>query len=302
MPRRLPGEHPVALEGPDIEAAARKAALGRHVIAVGPDADLRVVGSDRIVVRVLSLECIQEPPARERIGATRYRDALQVLVDRELTHEPTIGEAVVADDGVAVVVRLTASPKALPQRVDLGGAGEQIPALVVDGKGGVHHLDVVVRPDGADGVGRQDAGGADPVDIGADRGCGQRGGGRCRFQRGLRCAQEGIALFCRVVPRRGEVSVTFQILLDPDGLALAPDLHRGGQHERSRVVGDAGLRNAGLPDHRCADLVLSPGGRCNQRSDRENAGGIHGYTVWSLPRRNRCHVTVLLRFEGWKHC
>ena len=107
-----------------------------------------------------------------------------MLVDRELAHEPAIRKVVIADHGVAIVIRLASTAETLPQRVDLRRTREKIPAFVVNGQRRVHHLNVVVRSDSTDRVWRENPGSTDPVEIDAYSGSRERRSRRVhRFQR-----------------------------------------------------------------------------------------------------------------------
>ena len=120
------------------------------VVGVGPDAHLG------IVVEVGVLERVAIPGAGG-VGRDRDGDALHVGAggDGELAHHPAVGELVVGDDGIAVVVELAAAAEAGPQRIGRDRAGdERAVGLVKDGEVGVDPLHILRCADRAVGVGR----------------------------------------------------------------------------------------------------------------------------------------------------
>ena len=66
---------------------------------------------------------------------------------------------VVAHNRIAGILALTGTSKSLPGRVDGCRSRQPVAALVEDGEGDVHHLDVVIGSYGADHVGRREPGG-----------------------------------------------------------------------------------------------------------------------------------------------
>ena len=169
------GQHARAIEGVD----GRRALVRRHVVAVRPHRVLGVVRERR------GGEVVADPAAGQRIARPGHVDA-EMLADRsQLRHEPAARERVEEDDAVVVARGARAARGA--QVAEPGRAGEQSPvALPVDGEGAaarrVDHLDVVVRADVADRVGRRDAGEALAVEVEV-RGREQGGRGRRRRAR-----------------------------------------------------------------------------------------------------------------------
>ncbi len=68
--------------------------------------------------------------------------------------EPAVGQLIVADDGVAVVVRFTGTAEALEQRVGRDGAVDDLAILPEDRHAGVDDLEDVVTSHGQRVVGR----------------------------------------------------------------------------------------------------------------------------------------------------
>src|SRR5581483_1917824 len=102
---------------PDVGLRAGRAEdVRREVVAVGPDAQLRVVEEVRAQV-----EAVAVPRAR-RVARLRDGDALVrrdvVPVDGELAHEPAVGELVVEHDGVAGAAALAEAAETAPERAD----------------------------------------------------------------------------------------------------------------------------------------------------------------------------------------
>jgi len=108
----------------------------------------------------ISREVVAEPAAGQRVAGPGDVDA-EVVADRgELRHEPAAGERVEEDDAVAIARHARAARRA--EVAEHGRVGDQASvALPVDGEGAaarrVDHLDVVLRADVADRVGRHDA-------------------------------------------------------------------------------------------------------------------------------------------------
>src|SRR5205823_4786739 len=180
--RRLGGEHPRALERRDTRAAERRSVgeeVDRQVVTVGPHTELRVVGEARVAV----VEGVAVVRAG-RVARRGDRDTHEVRQrrDTELAYHPAIGDAVVDDRWVAIVVRLASAAEAGPNRVVRNGTKQHGPALVEDGEIAVHDLYVVVgshRAVGvrrcgvhAEGPGRPAETVADAVERAKQRGCG----------------------------------------------------------------------------------------------------------------------------------
>ena len=169
---RVAGEHLRPVEGDRVQAPAGEAPLGAQVVGVRPDAELG------IVVREVELEQVEEPAARDGVRRLRYRDALEgrrgleAVWDRELAHHPAIGEVVIDDDRVPVVVLGAGVVLAggNPELVDVGRAGQRVALLVEDLELRVDHLDVVAGTDVAVRVGRNEGRVADAVEVGIRRG------------------------------------------------------------------------------------------------------------------------------------
>ncbi len=118
---------------------------GGVVVAVGPDAELRIVRERWTEVEVVQVE------RAERVACRRHRDAL-VVVAGELAQHPAAVDAVVQRDRVAVVGARAGSAKGGKQQVARDGAYHRGAALVEDLEQEVDPLDVVVRADVTVGV------------------------------------------------------------------------------------------------------------------------------------------------------
>ena len=191
--RGAPGEHGRAVESADLRAGERGAVVEdvvRLVVPVRPDTELGVVGERDVSV-------VERVAVVRAGGIARGRDgdALQVRRRRngELADDPAVGEPVVLDRGVAVVICLAPTAEAAPERVRVRGAVEDRAGLAEHGELLVDDLDVVVRPHvpvriGRGGVdGRARKAGAESFE--ADTGCGRsRAHRRAGLDRGVRCA------------------------------------------------------------------------------------------------------------------
>ena len=188
--RGCASEHAGAVEGPGgrpCEAVPAEV-VGRHVVGVGPEPELGVIGEIATRERVAEV-------AAGGVARGRHRDAVEVgdrgavrARDGELVDDPAIGELVVDDARVAVVVCLAESAEAGEERVDLRRSVENGAALVEHGERDVDRLHEMVRPDRAvgvrgrvlngEGAGRSDKALADPLERG-------RHGGRRHADGGL---------------------------------------------------------------------------------------------------------------------
>src|SRR5439155_45049 len=74
-----------------------------------------------------------------------------------LRDDPAVGDRIVEDDRIAVVVGLAAGAEAAPEGVDRDRSEERGAALVEDGEVDVDRLHVVVGTDVAVGIGRRGA-------------------------------------------------------------------------------------------------------------------------------------------------
>ena len=171
---RKAGQH----AGPVVNVEALKEALigselvGGDVVAIRPDADVRIVDEESRIGGGGCREVVEVVRA-ERIAAHRDGDALVRVravggADGKLRQHPAVGEQVVFGDGVAVVVRGARPAEALKERVAFDGTVEQFAGLVVDGQLGVDPLDVVVPADAAGGVGRRGVRDADAIEVDTD--------------------------------------------------------------------------------------------------------------------------------------
>ena len=182
---RLAEEHLAPLEGEHADSGrglrVRRELVGHHVVAVGPDADLRVVEED-VGAEVELVEVVRAG----RVAGRRDGDALAVLVVARLTRgrgdelrdQPSPGDLVVDDDWISVVVDLALAVRVRPELVDRRGRAQDGAGLRVDGEVRVHGLDVLdsLRPRR-----RYRAGGS--CSCSADRRAG-RTAGRCRRSSG----------------------------------------------------------------------------------------------------------------------
>ena len=142
----IPRDHLHPVEGADL-GARPPAPVGEdvvhHVVAVRPDSAFPVI------VEVASVVVRVGVPGAQRVGRLRDGNALEVgrRADGELRQEPAVGEGVVENEGVAVVVRRAAPPEAREQGVPIQRAEELRSALVPDREHRVDPLDVVVGTD-----------------------------------------------------------------------------------------------------------------------------------------------------------
>ncbi len=134
------------------ELEARVELVDGDVVAVRPDADLRVVVEparrrEHVVVEVVR---------PERVRRLRHREALVAALggeQRELGEHPAVSELIVDDDRISVVLRLARAAEAGPRRVARRRPGHEVAALVIDRDRQVDPLDVVVGADVAVDVG-----------------------------------------------------------------------------------------------------------------------------------------------------
>jgi hypothetical protein len=192
--RRLTCKHLRAIEGAG--ASRFKLHVGRHlkhverhVVGVGPDAQLGIV-VQQVAERVL-VELVRS----RRIGGLRDRDALRKgpaleAGERELRQHPAVRQLVVDRDRVAVVCQRAVAAEAREQQVAEDRPRQALAVgLAVDGEGGVDPLHVLRLAHGAVRVRRHArdqmaGGGADAV----ERHAGQReelGQRRGRLQRDI---------------------------------------------------------------------------------------------------------------------
>ncbi len=105
--------------GTQERSASRIKQVKGGVIGIGPQTDLGIIGEVRV------RECITViGPGRIATRGNRYT-LVKVGVgigNRELANEPTIGNAVIHDDDIAIVISLAITAKTAPERVDLDGA------------------------------------------------------------------------------------------------------------------------------------------------------------------------------------
>ncbi len=182
-PRRQPQQHLVPLKGRHTRAAPRPVAIwtgsvelvDRHIIAIGPHAELGIVVHHRIAKLVHPFVGITIP-GPSRIGRLGDRDTGQegtvgIVGQGKLAHKPALGQRVEQDDGIPIVGVLAVAAKALPggvavgktraRRVDLGRADrvghipDRVPQVdpleIVAGAGGRVVADIALRIGGSDG-------------------------------------------------------------------------------------------------------------------------------------------------------
>jgi hypothetical protein len=145
--RRFTGKHRGAVVRARLRANEDESThkqVERHVVAVGPDAELRVIVEVRIregipVVRAGRIVHHRDGNAFDERRAAR-------LV-RQLGNHPAIGERVITHDGIAAVGRVARRAKALPQRAQQDWAEERGPRLREHREVGVHDFDDLVGSD-----------------------------------------------------------------------------------------------------------------------------------------------------------
>jgi len=152
---RQTGEHFRAVKGeglgPEKGGARGVEHVHGHVVAVGPDAEMRII--EKVGAQVKGITIVSAGGIR----GSRDGDA---LVGRnrcagELADEPAVGDMVVEDDGVAVAIALADAAEAGPDRGDGSWPQDRCTGCFVkDLITFVHHLDVLREPHGAVGVGR----------------------------------------------------------------------------------------------------------------------------------------------------
>ena len=142
------GQHRGAVERADARAVECDPAAGEDVVAdvvrVGPHRQLRVIGEVGVPVR----ERVPVPGA-SRIGRLGDGEAVEVRRRRngELLNHPTVGDRVVGDRPVPVVVRLAAPAEAAPQGVRRHRPKDRGARLVEHRELGVDEVDDVIRAD-----------------------------------------------------------------------------------------------------------------------------------------------------------
>ncbi len=108
-----PGQHVSPVEGQRAgNAVARGKVSQREVVGIRHDAELGIVV-------VLPWRDMEGPAVvgTRRIGGPGQSDALNPLVDRELAQQPAVGQMIVEDDRVAVVVVLAGATEAHPDGI-----------------------------------------------------------------------------------------------------------------------------------------------------------------------------------------
>ena len=148
------GEHPAPVHDRDA-GPAKGRAVGKNVdgqvVAVRPDAELGVVGE----VRVAPVEPVSVVRAgRVTAGRDGHAHHVRQRGDRELSHEPAVGDLVIEDRRVAVVVGLAATSESAPDGFDRNRSIDRRTALIEDREIGVDDLEVVVGSGRAVGVRR----------------------------------------------------------------------------------------------------------------------------------------------------
>ena len=140
------------------ERAARPEDVGDHRDRIADDAVFRIVVEADVVEREFIAVV-----AAGRVAGFRNRDTLregvQVIRERELAHEPAIGNLVIKYDRIALVERLAVAAGAVPECVTRKRGRDDVAILVIDRRQKVDHLHEMIRPNRAIGIGRcnQDA-------------------------------------------------------------------------------------------------------------------------------------------------
>ena len=149
--RPVVGAHEAAGEGVAVEQVERR------VVRVRPDSQLGIVRELRIAKGVPVV-------GAGRVAGLGDGDALEIRSqapvgprDGELGDDPAVGQSVVADGRVAIVVGLTQAAEPTPHGIDRNRAVEHGTSLVEDRQVGVDHLNVVGRADRTVGIGRSSA-------------------------------------------------------------------------------------------------------------------------------------------------
>ena len=152
------GEHRPAVEGVGtaLHLAVRPEHVERHVVGVGPDPDLSVVGEEGFVRLELVLVVLAGRIVRRRDGDALVEGAIREIRKRELRNDPAIGLAVVTHERVAVVLNLAGAAEAVPEGVPGERSQDDVAGLVVDRGDVVDVLEIVIRADVAFGVRRHD--------------------------------------------------------------------------------------------------------------------------------------------------
>ena len=162
---RLAVHQLVLLERVDADPVAvdRAEIARRHQVRVRPDAVLRIVREVVAAVHVLLRDERVAVVRARRVAARRDRDAVverqSRIVEparRELAEEPAVGGLVVEDDRITRGIGAVLDREAGPERAGVDRAEQLVPGLVPDAEHEIDHLDVVVRANVPDGIGRID--------------------------------------------------------------------------------------------------------------------------------------------------
>ena len=154
--RGISREHRGAVEriGAALDLAVGPEHVERHVVGVGPDADLSVVGEKGLARLELVLPVLAGRIVRGRDREALVEGAVREIRQRELRGDPAIGLPVVADERIAVVLKLAGAAEAVPEGVAGKRAQDHVAGLVVDRRDVVDVLEVMVGADVAFRVGR----------------------------------------------------------------------------------------------------------------------------------------------------
>ena len=215
--------------GDAVEAAAAAGGEGvvGDVVAVRPDAELRVVVEIRI--RVVVARPLPGGVRRPRDGDALVIRTVGAFADGELRDQPTVRQRIVEGDPVAVVARLAVPAEAGEQRPRRDRAQQRASVLREHHEARIHDLYVVGGTDVSLGIGRHAPDfesppvhprepGADPVEA---------GGGPRQQQRGDRSLEHGIAPWRHLHLVRDAAWPLFLAL-------LAVHVPGGGGEERQR--------------------------------------------------------------------
>ncbi len=148
-------QHGGAVQRPDLGPDPGGEHVAGEVVGVRPDAQFGVVAPGA-VDRVFGIQVVEVPAAANGVAALRDGDALVGFARGEgkVGDDPAVGHGVVEGDHVAPVLVIAGGAGWPLEKVVVGdfdqrGAG----GLVEDADGDVDHLDIVVGPDVAVGIG-----------------------------------------------------------------------------------------------------------------------------------------------------
>ena len=129
--------------------------IGRHVVAIRPHADVRVIGEGTGEGQEVVSEILTGRVARLRHGDVHVHLARPIESQVELEEEPAVGQLIIEHYRVAVVIRRIRD--ADQQRAQLALRNEHRARLIVDREAAIGNGDYMIRTDRGVGVRRCEA-------------------------------------------------------------------------------------------------------------------------------------------------